>query len=188
MVPLSALAVPILVSAVFVFIASAVLHMVVAAWHKGDLARVPDEPRVMDALRAFNLPPGNYAMPMADGMAEMKDPAFVEKMTKGPVVFMTVRRPGPPSMGKELTLWFLFNVLVSLFAGYLASRALGYGANYLDVFRFVGTTAFAAYGLGLMHESIWWGRKWAATIKNMIDGLIYALLTAGTFGWLWPAA
>jgi hypothetical protein len=188
MVPLSSLAVPILLAAVFVFLASAILHMMLTAWHQGDLAKVPDEDRVMDALRPFNLRPGNYAMPLAYGMSAMKDPAFIEKMTKGPVVFFTVRRSGPPSMGKELALWFLFNILVSVFAGYVASRALPAGAGYLEVFRFAGTTAFAAYGVGLMQESIWWGRNWAATIKSMIDGLVYALLTAGTFGWLWPAA
>jgi hypothetical protein len=89
-------------------------------------------------------------------------------------------------MGTELFLWFLYCVGVSIFAAYIASRALGYGAQYLDVFRFAGATAFAAYGVGLMQESIWWRRKWSATIKSMIDGLVYALLTAGTLGWLWP--
>ena len=186
MVPLSSLVLPILVSAVFVFIASALLHMVVAAWHRGDLDRLPEEERVMDALRPFNLRPGNYAMPLPDGMAQMKDPAFVAKMTRGPVAFLNVRESGPPKMGKELTLWFLYCVLVSLFAAYVASRALGYGSSYLDVFRFAGTTAFAAYSVGLIQESIWWNRSWRATIKSMIDGLVYSLLTAGTLGWLWP--
>ncbi len=188
MVPLSALAIPIVLSAVFVFLASFVLHMLIAAWHHGDLDRLPDEARVMDALRPFNLPPGNYMMPMGSGPSSMKDPAFIEKMTKGPVAFLTVAPAGPPTMGKQLVLWFLYSIVVSIFAGYIASRALGYGADYLDVFRFAGTTAFAGYGLALMHESIWWRRKWSATIKSMIDGLIYAMLTAGTFGWLWPAA
>ena len=186
MVPLTSLAIPILLSAVFVFLASAVLHMVIAAWHQGDLDRLPDEDRVMDALRPFALRPGNYAMPLPHGMAEMKNPAFVEKMKKGPVAFLTVVESGPPSMTKELALWFLYSIVVSIFAAYIASRALGYGADYLDVFRFAGTTAFAGYSLALMHESIWWHRKWSATIKSMIDGLIYALLTAGTLGWLWP--
>jgi hypothetical protein len=187
MVYLPSLAVPILLAAVLVFLASAILHMLLSAWHQGDLSKVPEEDRVMDALRPFNLQPGNYAMPLAYGMPAMKDPAFIEKMTKGPVVFFTVRRSGPPSMGRELALWFVYNVIVSVFAAYVASRALGAGANYLEVFRFAGTTAFAAYGLGLMQESIWWGRNWTATIKSMIDGLIYAGITGGTLGWLWPA-
>ena len=187
MVPLSSLVLPIVISAVFVFIASALLHMVFVQWHKGDLERLPDEEAVMNALRPFGLRPGgNYAMPLAYGMAEMKDPAFIEKMTKGPVAFINVGRNGPPSMGKQLTLWFLYCVLVSLFAAYVASRALGYGSSYLDVFRFAGTTAFVAYSVGLMQESIWWNRRWSATIKSMFDGLVYALLTAGTLGWLWP--
>jgi len=187
-VPLSELAIPILVSAVFVFLASFVLHMLIAAWHHSDLDRLPDDARVQDALRPFNLRPGTYMLPSGEGPSSMKDPVFIEKMTTGPVAFITVRPSGPPTMGKQLALWFVYTVIVSLFAGYVASRALGHGANYLDVFRFVGTTAFAAYGVGAMPESIWWGRKWSATLKSMIDGLIYALLTAGTFGWLWPAA
>jgi hypothetical protein len=186
MVPLTSLVIPILASAVIVFIASSLLHMVLAGWHRGDLDRVPDEDRVMDALRAFNLRPGNYAMPLASGVADMKNPAFIEKMKRGPVGFVTIAPSGPPSMGQQLVLWFLYSVLVSLFAAYVASRALGPGAAYLDVFRFAGTIAFAAYGVGQLPESIWWRRKWSATIKNLIDGLIYALLTAGTLGWLWP--
>ena len=188
MVPLSELVIPIILSAVFVFIASAILHMALAAWHKGDLDRVPDQDRLMDALRPFNLRPGNYMLPQGEGMSSMKDPVFIDKMKRGPVAFMTVLPNRAPSMGAELTQWFLFTIVVSIFAAYIASRALGYGANYLDVFRFAGTTAFAAYGLGLLPESIWWKRKWSATIKSAIDGLIYALLTAGTLGWLWPAA
>lgn len=188
MIPLTELAIPILLAAVFVFIASAILHMALPFWHRGDLDPVPDEDRAMDALRPFGLRPGgNYAMPLAYGAAEMKNPAFIEKMKKGPVAFITVRPSGEPRMGQQLALWFVYTVLVSIFAAYVASRALGYGADYLDVFRFAGTTAFAAYGVGLVHESIWWGRKWSATIKSMIDGLIYSLLTAGTLGWLWPA-
>jgi hypothetical protein len=29
-------------------------------------------------------------------------------------------------------------------------------------------------------------RSWIRTLKSMFDGLIYALLTASVFGWLWP--
>jgi hypothetical protein len=43
-----------------------------------------------------------------------------------------------------------------------------------------------AYGLGNLSNSIWKGQPWSMTIKEVIDGLVYALLTAGTFGWLWP--
>lgn len=188
MVPLSALAIPIVLAAVIVFLASFVLHMLLEFWHRPDLDRLPDEDGVMNALRPFNLPPGNYAMPLVRSAAGMKDPAFIEKMKQGPVAFLTVRQSGPPTMGKQLGLWFVYCLIVGVFAAYVAGRALPPGAEYLDVFRFAGTTAFAGYGLALMHESIWWGKKWGATIRSMVDGLIYAALTAGVFGWLWPGA
>jgi len=89
-------------------------------------------------------------------------------------------------MGKSLVLWFLYCLLIGLFAAYLAGRALGPGAHYLSVFRFVGAAAFGGYALALLQNSIWYKRAWASTLKSMMDGFIYALLTAGIFGWLWP--
>jgi len=89
-------------------------------------------------------------------------------------------------MATNLTQWFLYSLVVGIFAAYVAGRALESGAHYLAVFRFVGVTAFACYTLAGWQESIWWKRSWSTTLKNSFDGLIYALLTAGTFGWLWP--
>jgi hypothetical protein len=185
MVPVMALWVPILLSAVIVFVASSILHMVLP-FHAADLRRVPKEDEVMDRLRAFNIPPGDYGMPLAGSMKAMNSPEFVEKMKRGPVVFMTVVPSGPPSMVRSLALWFLYSVVVNIFGAYIAGRALGPGAHYLQVFRFVGATAFIGYSLALAQHSIWYHRNWGTTIRSMIDGLIYALLTAGTFGWLWP--
>ena len=42
------------------------------------------------------------------------------------------------------------------------------------------------YSLGLVQNAIWRGETWGVTFKHILDGLIYGLLTAGTFGWLWP--
>lgn len=185
MVPVMSLLVPIVVSAVIVFIASSIIHMVLP-FHKNDLKRLPREADVLDALRSFSLPPADYGAPLPSSMSDMKSPAFVEKRTKGPVVFLTVMPSGPPSMGTSLTLWFLYSVIVSAFAAYIAGRALTPGVHYLSVFRFVGTSAFMGYSLALVQNSIWWGRNWGMTLRSMADGLLYALLTAGTFGWLWP--
>lgn len=185
MVPLTSLWAPILLSAVIVFIASAIFHMVLP-FHRKDWRKLPAEAQAMDALRPLNIPPGDYMMPCGEGPSSMKDPAFIDKMKKGPVALLTVVAPGPPALAANLVQWFVFTVVVSLFAGYVASRAVGPGTEYLEVFRFAGTVAFAAYGLGQFDSSIWYRRAWSTTIKNVIDGLIYALLTAGTFGWLWP--
>ena len=77
-------------------------------------------------------------------------------------------------MAEPLVLWFVYLLVVALFAGYVASHALAPGAHYLDVFRYVGTTAFMGLSLGLVHDSIWYSRKWSTTLKLMFDGLIYA--------------
>jgi quinol-cytochrome oxidoreductase complex cytochrome b subunit len=184
MVTVASLWLPILLSAVLVFLASSLIHMMLP-YHRSDFSQVPAEESARDALRP--VPPGDYVIPWGAGPAAMKDPVWLEKVATGPVVYMTVRPKGPFNMNAPLVQWFLYCVLVSVFAGYVAGRALGPGATYLEVFRFAGTTAFAGYGLAQIQMSIWGGRKWSTTIKNLFDSLIYALLTAGTFGWRWPA-
>jgi hypothetical protein len=187
MVSLTSLIIPILVSSIVVFIASSIIHMVLP-YHRGDVRKLPaaKEDELLDALRRINLAPGDYGAPHAGSMAGMKDPAFLAKMTKGPLVLMTVSPGEAPSIGRSLRLWFVYIVVVSIFAAYLTSRAVGAGSDYLAVFRFVGTTAFMGYSLALLDESIWFRRAWTRTCKSMFDGLVYALLSAGVFGWLWP--
>ena len=185
MVPLLSLLVPIIASAVIVFIASSVIHMI-TPFHKGDVKRVPNEDGVMDALRPFNLAPGDYAMPLAASMAAMGSPEFQAKMTAGPVVVMTVRPSGPYNLTGNLIQWFIYSIVVSLFAGYVAGAALGPGTDYLKVFQIAGCVAFIGYAIGLPQASIWSGKSWAATLRGMADGLLYGLLTGGVFGWLWP--
>ncbi len=176
---------PILLSSVIVFVVSSIIHMA-SPWHKSDYPRLQNEDKVMDALRPLNIPPGEYMMPRPSGMAEMRSPEFAEKRQKGPVAMLTVWPNGPARMGSNLVGWFIYAIVVGIFAAYVASRALTAGAEYLQVFRFAGVTAFIGYSLALWQMSIWYRRSVATTIKSTIDGLIYALLTAGVFGWLWP--
>lgn len=185
MTGLSALWLPILLSSVIVFLASSIIHMA-SPWHKSDYPRVPNEDRVMEALRPLAIPAGDYMIPRPSSREEMRSPEFAEKMKKGPVMVLTVMPNGPMSMGRNLIFWFLYLAIVSLFAAYVAGRALPVGAQYLRVFRFAGVTAFLGYAVALWQMSIWYRRAWSTTIKATVDGLIYALLTAGTFGWLWP--
>lgn len=182
---LSVLWLPILISAAVVFVASSIIHMALG-YHKADYQKVPNEDRFMDAVRPLAIPPGDYMVPRVSSSAEMKSPEFCEKLAQGPVVMMTVYPSGPFGMGKQLFQWFLFSVVVSGFAAYVAGRVLAPGAEYLAVFRFTGVTAFLAYSVALWPMSIWYKRSWGTTIRSTIDGLIYALLTGGVFGWLWP--
>lgn len=185
MTGLLALWLPILLSSVFVFVVSSIIHMM-SPWHKSDYPKMPNEEKVMDALRPLAIPPGDYMVPRPADMKDMRSPEFIEKQKKGPIVMMTVWPNGPASMTKNLVQWFLYTVVIGFFAAYVAGRALPVGAAYLQVFRFVGTTAFVGYSLGLWQMSIWFNRSWTSTFKSTVDGLVYALFTAGTFGWLWP--
>jgi hypothetical protein len=176
---------PVLLSAVFVFVASSIIHMVLK-YHKNDMRKLEREDEVRAALRAFNIPPGDYGIPKPGSMADMKSPEFQEKMKEGPVALMTVMPNGPSTMGTSLLLWFLFSLLVSAYTAYVTGHALPPGAGYRAVFRIAGCVAFAGYALALIPDSIWYKRSWGTTLRSLFDGLIYGLLTAGTFGWLWP--
>lgn len=185
MVSLTSLVMPILVSAVIVFVVSSIIHMMLP-YHRTDFRKLPNEDEALEALRRLNIPPGDYLAPHPGSAEGMKKPEFIEKTNKGPIALMTLAPGGPPAMGTSLSLWFLYSVVVSVFAGYLTGRTLPAGAHYLPVFRVVGTSAFMGYSLALLQQSIWYKKDWGTTMKSVFDGLVYALLTAGTFGWLWP--
>lgn len=184
--PIFQLWLPILVSAVAVFFVSFVLHMVVKH-HNSDFTQMPDEARIMDELRKSNIPAGDYVFPYAKDEKERNSAEYKAKYEKGPVAIVTVYPTGPMSMSSSLVGWFIYSLVVGVFAAYIAGHALTPGAHYLSVFRFAGCTAFVGYTLALAHDSIWYRRKWSTTLKYVFDGLIYALLTGGIFGWLWPA-
>ncbi len=185
MVPLTTLWLPILLSAVIVFVASSIMHMVLSI-HKSDYRKLPEEDSVLEAMRAAGLTPGRmYHFPYTTHK-EMKSPEAVARFKRGPVGLLTVIPSGAPAMGKYLGQWFLYCLVIGVFVAYLTGRTRSAGTQYLEVFRVAGTTAFLGYAAALIQDSIWKGQSWGVTLKHVFDGLIYGLLTAGTFGWLWP--
>ncbi len=184
MVALFALWLPIVLSAVIVFFASFVMHMLLK-YHQGDYKKVPDEDNISAAIRKAGVAPGLYMFPHTTH-AEMKSPETAEKFKRGPVGTLNVRPNGPVVMGKFLGLWFGYCLIVSYFTAYATGITLAAGTHYLVVFRVAGTVAFMTYGLSQLANGIWKGEPWGMVIKEVIDGLVYGLLTAGTFGWLWP--
>lgn len=187
MVSLMSLWLPILVGAVLVFIVSSIVHMVLG-YHWNDYGQVPKQGQVAAALRPFAIPPGDYMLPKPDNPKAMRTPEFKEKVQQGPVLSMTVYPSNQMTMmTKQLVQWFIYCAVVGLFAGYVAGRTLGAGAEYLQVFRVTGTVAFCGYGLALLQASIWYGRRWSTTLISLADALVYGLVTGGAFGWLWPS-
>ena len=185
MVAITTLRFPILLSAVAVFLVSAVIHMALG-YHRTDFSKMPGEDGVREAMRKGGVKPGDYGLPHVSSLGDLKAPEVLEKFKQGPVGFVTIIPSGPPAMGKSLLQWFIYSLFVSVLAAYVTGRVFGPGAEYLQVFRIAGTATFLAYAGAEPIESIWKGRRWSTTGKNMFDGLIYALVTAGMFGWLWP--
>ena len=183
MVTITELWLPVLLSAVFVFIASSLVHMALR-YHWSDWNELPGEDKAREALKG--LPAGNYRMPFCASMADMKDEAQLAKMKEGPIALVIAFPPGPPTMGKQLGLWFVYTLAVGTVTAYLTGRTLAAGADYLAVFRVAGTVAFLTYAGGAPAASIWMGIKWSTAVKNLFDGLLYGMVTAGVFGWLWP--
>ena len=181
MVSLASLWLPILVAAIGVFVASSIIHMA-TPWHHGDFNAMPDQARVMDALRPFNLGPGDYVLPRPANREEMSSAEFAELAKRGPMVMMTVL-PGNVVIAKNLVMWFVYCVVVALCAAYVSGTALPAGAAAKKVFQFAGATAFIGFALALWQQTIWYNRSWVTTFKSNIDGLLYGLVTAGVFAW-----
>ncbi len=187
MVPALTLWLPVVVAAVLVFVASSVIHMALR-YHRTDFRRLASEDDVLASLRGHAIAPGEYFFPFAEGGEEMRSEEWKARVEAGPVGFMTLLDHSPASMGKNLTQWFVYCVAVSLITAYVTGLAYGPGTEYMAVFRMAGTVAFVGYAVALWQQSIWYNRSWSTTLKHTADGLIYGLLTAGAFGWLWPGA
>lgn len=183
MVSLASLWLPIVLSAVVVFIVSALVWMVLP-WHRNDFRGLPDEGAARTALR--DAVPALYTIPHAARREDFGTPEHTQKLEEGPVAFVTVMPKGEPSMGKSLGQWLVWSVVVSFAVAYVASRTVAPGSDYLQVFRVVGTVSWMAYGWAFVQEAIWFGKPWGYVLKQLGDALLYALVTAGVFGWLWP--
>jgi hypothetical protein len=184
MVMLSSLWLPIVLAAVVVFVAS-FLAWVVSPHHKKDWVGIPDEGGFIDALRTLNVPPGQYVFPYCPDAASMEDPVKKARLEQGPYGTLGVWR-GKPNMVRNLVLTFLFFLIANVFVGYLASRTLTMSAEYLEVFRVTGVAAILAYCFAFIPNAIWFGRSLRSVVMDIVDGVIYGLLTAGIFAWLWP--
>lgn len=183
MVPLASLWLPILVSAVLVYIASSIVWMFLPH-HKKDWSQLPGEAGLLEAMRRAGVARGQYRFPFCD--PKDKSPETVKKMADGPRGTMIVWPPGPMSMGKQLGTWFVYLLFISMSVAYLSGLVLPAGVPYRTVFRVAGTAAILSYAAALIPNAIWWGKSWSSTLKEVVDGVVYGLLTAGVFGWLWP--
>jgi hypothetical protein len=186
MVSLAQLWLPILLSAVAVFVASSILHMALKFWHMPDYKAFPNEDEVGAAIRGGSPAPGMYVLPYCD-MEAMKQPGARDKFAAGPVGLVILRRNEMPAIGKSLALWSVFALVVSLFCAFVAVGALAADAGGHRVFHTTALVALMAYAARSFPMGIWWGQPWGSVFKDAVDGLVYAIVTGLVFAWLWPA-
>lgn len=184
MVTLTSLWLPILVSAVAVFVVGFIMNMVLPH-HRNDFSGAENEAGLQDALRGHNLSKGQYFVPYANTPKSMSDPAYVERAEKGPVAIIHILENGVGPKPPQFAAYFAQLLLIGVFVAYTAGVALGPDASYLRVFQVAGATAIIAHIGALIGNSVWWGFTWSSTFKHMFDGVVYGLVTAGVFGWLW---
>ncbi len=184
-VSLVSLWLPILLSAVIVFVA-AFIAWTVLPHHRSDWVQAPNEDSLLQALRGLNLERGQYLFPYQQGGSGAKAEEAKAKLKEGPRGSLIIW--DIPNMGKNLAFYFLFCLGVSFMVGYVGYAAgIPAGEEYLHVFRVLGTVAFVAYSAAEVPQAIWFGHTWSSVWKSVIDGLVFGLLTGGVFGWLWPA-
>ena len=185
MVSLASLWLPIVLSAVLVFVVSSIIHMVMT-YHRKDYRALPDEEAVRAALGRQTLTQGQYFIPHAPDMKATKESSVQKKFTDGPVAIITVLRTGLPNMGTHLLQWFLYSLGIAFVVGYVLSRTLPADTAYMQVFRVASTITWLAYAGGQVWAGIWKGVPWSTVRKDAFDSLLFALVTAGAFAGFWP--
>lgn len=174
---------PILLSAVVVFVISSLIHMVIK-WHAPDYQGFANEDAVRDAIRAGQPKPGRYVVPLCTDMKDMGCDAMRKKYEEGPVGHLVIGPNAFPNMGRMLGLWFLWSLVIAAVAACIASRI--YGLNAGAAAKLVGAIAFIGHGFGTVPESIWMMRPWSSSAKYVLDAALYAVGTWAVFLWLWP--
>lgn len=178
---------PIVLSAVIVFVGSAIIWMALPH-HKTEWKAAPNQDALQNAFKGAA--PGLYCFPCPSDPKQRQSPESMKKWAEGPSGWLTLIPPGPFSMGGNMVRSVIFYLVTAFFAAYVASHVMPMGGasapTYLQVFRVVGTIGFMAFGFGSVPDSIWFGRPWRSTVYVLADSLFLGLLMGGTFGWLWP--
>tara|TARA_R110002072_G_scaffold42064_12_gene118139 strand:- start:90993 stop:91589 length:597 start_codon:yes stop_codon:yes gene_type:complete len=186
MVHLAELWMPLLITSVVVFFASAIMWMAMPH-HKKDINFVGDkEPGFLDALKSTDLKAGFYLYPGCEAK-DLKTDEGKAKWDAGPWGSLIVS-PGKPNFGMNLVKTFVVYAIITVFVAYITGHSVPAGAEYMHVFRVAGTTAILGHCMGGLVNDFFLGKPTRFIVTCFIDGLVYALLTAGIFAAMWPAA
>jgi hypothetical protein len=175
---------PILLSTVVVWIISAVVWMALPH-HKRDFIALPDEDGFMDAVRKSGIKPGNYIFPDFRDPKVMKSEKTQKALNEGPVGHLSVWQT-PLTMGGKMAATFIVYLVVSTLIAYLTRVALPGAAPFAKVFQVAATAGILAYCFSFIPNAVWFGSYKRTIVANVVDGIVYGLITGALFAWLWP--
>ena len=173
---------PIVASAVLLFVLSAASHMALP-WRRNEWGRITESEALQASLEGLR--PGLYAFPAAPDPKQQMTKEWRDRWAKGPSGWLTIAPRAPVDMGRNMALSVVAYLLVACLAAYVAWHALGPAPHGRAVFRLVGTLGFMSFGVGTVFESIWYHRPWRAYASDALDALLSGLVMAAAFAWLW---
>jgi len=194
MVALSSLWFAIAVTSIVIFFASAIMWMLLPH-HKKDIQFInctdadkeaDKEAAFIDAVNAAALKPGMYMYPGCDAK-DYKSDEGKARYNNGPWGTLTIY-PGKPNFPMNLLKTFITFFVITLFVAYITGLSVGAGADYMQVFRVSGAAAMLGHCMGGITSDFFMGKPSRLIITELFDKVVYALLTAGMFASMWPAA
>ena len=179
---LTSLMLPMVLSSVALFFASFLSWMVVPI-HRKDWAKLEKEDDFLRVVGELGIAGGSYMFPGCNTPEEMKSEAYTKKWEAGPCGIITVF--SQVSMGKNLGLTFLYFLVVNFCLGYLATLALGRGAEFMAVFRFVSMAGLVTFLAAIVQHAIWFHNR---IVGHVIESIAYAAISGAIFAAMWPSA
>jgi hypothetical protein len=160
-VSLAQLWLPILIATVCVFFTSSIIWMLLP-YHKPDIKFIPNETEFDEA------------------MAKLK-----ARWKSGP--WGTINVMGQqPNFAINLLKTFIAYGLITTMVAYIAGMSVGPGAEYMHVFRAVATAGVLGHCMGGLANAFFMGTPTRFIFTSFIDGVIFALITAGVIASMWP--
>ncbi len=171
---------PILLSGLATHIYSTLAWMLLPH-HKPEWNRLPVEQELLELLNRHQVPPNQYMFPFAANGNEAGTPEF---KTRQACSGMLIRWATPLNMGAAIGKTLAFFMVAAACIGYLAGLAIPTpSADAAHVFRVVGTTGILTHCFAHFPHVFWFRRRIA---MEVLDGIIFAMITAGIFAALWP--
>lgn len=150
--------------------------------HKPEIKSLGDkEEQFTDWIACKEIEPGQYVFPYCEDMKQTETELFKQKQGKCSGELRVWARPVNMLAAMVKTLGFF--LFAAFMIGYVCAYTLTPYTDKGDVFRIVLVLGIMTHCFAIFPRVFWFPRSYAT---SLVDGVVYALLTAGIFYALWP--